>query len=129
MKRVQPGVRIKLAEARHGTNSPRCRRLRFARRIYFPNSSCPFRLVKPTTGGQLLPQDQIAEIDRQERRDLKRFDVDLGHQKTAKLLAWEIGSGQDSELQRFASDTLPNVLQHLDRAKALHAELTGAAIR
>ncbi len=53
----------------------------------------------------------------------------LDHQKTAQLLAWEIGSGEDAQLQRFAADTLPKVLLHLQAAQTLHAELTGAAIR
>jgi len=53
----------------------------------------------------------------------------VDHQKTAQLLAWEIGSGEDAQLQRFAADTLPKVLHHLKLAQAVHAELTGAAIR
>lgn len=53
----------------------------------------------------------------------------VDHQKTAQLLIWEIGSGEDAELQRFAADTLPKVLHHLERAKAIHAEITGAAVR
>ena len=51
------------------------------------------------------------------------------HQKTAQLLAWEIGSGEDAALQRFAADTLPKVMHHLSLAIEIHAELTGAAIR
>ena len=39
------------------------------------------------------------------------------HQKTAQLLAWEIGQGQNPELQRFASETLPAVLEHLRLAR------------
>lgn len=41
------------------------------------------------------------------------------HQKTAQLLAWEIGQGQNPELQRFASETLPAVLEHLRLARDL----------
>jgi putative membrane protein len=47
------------------------------------------------------------------------------HQKAAQLLAWEIGSGEDADLQHFASDKLPGVLEHLDMARALHAQLAG----
>ena len=53
----------------------------------------------------------------------------VDHQKTAQLLAWEIGSGEDAQLQRFAAETMPKVLHHLERAKVIHAELTGAAVR
>jgi putative membrane protein len=51
----------------------------------------------------------------------------IDHQKTAQLLAWEIGSGQDGELQRFAARTLPTVLEHLDMARQIYAQLTGEA--
>jgi putative membrane protein len=53
----------------------------------------------------------------------------VDHQKTALLLQWEINSGEDAQLQRFAADTLPKVLHHLQAAQTIHAELTGAAIR
>jgi hypothetical protein len=38
-----------------------------------------------------------------------------------------IGSGQDADLKTFAEEILPIVLQHLEMAQNLHAELTGAA--
>lgn len=41
------------------------------------------------------------------------------HQKTAQLLAWEIGQGHNAEIQRFASETLPTVLEHLRQARDL----------
>ena len=47
------------------------------------------------------------------------------HQRTAHLLEWEIGSGQDAELQKFASETLPVVFQHLQMAQSIAAQLTG----
>lgn len=50
------------------------------------------------------------------------------HQKTAQLLEWEIGSGEDAELQRFAAEILPTVLQHLERARTLAAELSAQVI-
>jgi putative membrane protein len=49
-----------------------------------------------------------------------------GHQKAAQLLIHEIGSGQHTAIRQFAADTLPRVMEHLDAAKALHGELTGA---
>jgi putative membrane protein len=49
------------------------------------------------------------------------------HQKTVTLLQWEISNGQDADLQRYAMQTLPIVLGHLEAAQAIVAELTGAA--
>lgn len=49
------------------------------------------------------------------------------HQKTALLLEWEIGSGQDGPLQKFASETLPTVMGHLRKAQFAAARLTGQA--
>jgi putative membrane protein len=48
------------------------------------------------------------------------------HQKSAQLLEWEIGSGQDPALKKFASAALPTVLQHLRLAQDLKTQLTGA---
>lgn len=64
-----------------------------------------------------------------EKLDGHQFDVAYvdgqvqDHQKTAQLLEWEIGSGQDMALKRFASETLPTVLQHLQMAQDLRAQL------
>jgi putative membrane protein len=51
------------------------------------------------------------------------------HQKTAQLLEWEIGSGQDARVRNFAMQLLPVVVDHLEHAQALQAELTGSAVR
>jgi putative membrane protein len=45
------------------------------------------------------------------------------HIKTVQLLTWEIGQGQHAEIQRFAVDTLPVVLAHLDMARSLAEQL------
>ncbi len=47
----------------------------------------------------------------------------VDHQKTAQLLAWEIGFGQNAEFQRFAAQVLPTVLEHLAMATRTQAEL------
>lgn len=47
------------------------------------------------------------------------------HQKTANLLLWEISSGQSAELTKYAADTLPTVMAHLEIAKQ-HAALRSA---
>jgi putative membrane protein len=49
------------------------------------------------------------------------------HQKTALLLEWEIGSGQDPRVRNFAIETLPTVMGHLEMAKRLLSQLTGAS--
>ena len=49
------------------------------------------------------------------------------HQKTAQLLEYEIGSGQDADLKSFASETLPVVLQHLQMAQRIQADIAGKA--
>ena len=53
----------------------------------------------------------------------------VDHVKTVQLLAWEIDSGQDAQLQRFAAETLPTVLHHLQLARQVHSELTGSVPR
>ena len=49
------------------------------------------------------------------------------HQKTVQLLLWVIASGEHADLQRFASDTLPDAVHHLQLAQTLLSRLTGAA--
>jgi putative membrane protein len=51
------------------------------------------------------------------------------HQKTAQLLEWEIGSGQDTRVRTYAMQMLPVVMDHLAHAQALQAEVTGSALR
>jgi putative membrane protein len=60
--------------------------------------------------------------------DLRYVESQIkAHQKTVQLLIHEVGSGQHTAVRQFAADTLPKVTQHLEMAKSLHAELTGAA--
>ena len=49
------------------------------------------------------------------------------HQKTAQLLEWEIGSGQDPQLKAFASQALPIVLRHLQIASNIELQLNATA--
>jgi putative membrane protein len=51
------------------------------------------------------------------------------HQKAVQLLEWEIGAGQDARMRAYAIQTLPLVMEHLQHAQALQAELTGSAVR
>jgi len=47
----------------------------------------------------------------------------VDHQKTAQLLEYEIGSGDNAELKKFASDILPTVFDHLRMAQSIAAEI------
>jgi putative membrane protein len=51
----------------------------------------------------------------------------IKHHKTAQLLEWEIGMGQNPQLVRFATATPPVVLEHLKTVQRLWSETTGAA--
>ena len=84
-----------------------------------------------------LPKGLDAEHDatRAELQSLNGKEFDLryvssqikAHQKAAQLLSHEIAAGQHTAVRQFAADTLPTVMQHLERAKDIHAELTGSA--
>lgn len=41
----------------------------------------------------------------------------IDHQKMVQLLSWEIGSGEYVELQNYAQQMMPVILQHLDLAR------------
>jgi putative membrane protein len=76
-----------------------------------------------------LDQEHKAMRDRLQAMNATEFDLAYlqgqvaDHQKTAQLLEYEIGSGQQVELKNFASEILPVVLQHLRKAQDLQAEL------
>lgn len=44
------------------------------------------------------------------------------HQKTAQLLQWHMGAGQQAPLQQVAMESLPTVLDHLAHVQAMLAE-------
>lgn len=78
----------------------------------------------------LLPDQEAMKA---KLNDLQGHDYDVAymagqitdHQRTAHLLEWEITGGEDANLQQFAMKTLPVVLEHLQLAQQIHAELTG----
>jgi putative membrane protein len=84
-----------------------------------------------------LPRDLDAEhaAVRKQLQALNGREFDLryiesqikDHQKAAQLLIHEIASGQHTGVRQYAADTLPAVMEHLDKAKAIHAQLSGAA--
>ena len=86
-----------------------------------------------------LPQpgepDEEHKTMRSQLEKLSGADFDLAyirgqvadHQKTAQLLEWEIGFGQDPQLKAFASEILPVVLRHLQMAANIELQLTATA--
>jgi putative membrane protein len=77
---------------------------------------------------ELDPEHKAARsrLEKLEGRDLELAYLALqvaDHQKTALLLTWEIGSGQNAALKAFAEKTLPVVLGHLEKAKTTLLEL------
>jgi putative membrane protein len=75
-----------------------------------------------------LDQDHKAARANLEKAGKATFDGDYlssqvqDHIKTAHLLEWEINSGQDANLQHFASAQLPIVLDHLQMAQDLQVQ-------
>jgi len=96
--------------------------------------------LKDVADKSKIPLPEALDPDHQKvRADLEKLDgaaFDLAylkaqvidHQKTVQLLIWEIGSGQDADIQRFAKMTLPTVLEHLQMARDLQAELQQAQV-
>jgi putative membrane protein len=111
----------------------------FARRMVDDHSMANDRLIGLAKEDGIAVPDELDEEHKAMRDRLNAAsgaDFDLAyvagqvadHQKTAQLLEHEIGSGQDIELIRYASDMLPVVLQHLRTAQEIQAELTGKAL-
>ena len=80
------------------------------------------------------PEDEAIR-ERLDKMQGDAFDRDYirrqitAHQETVQLFEYEIGSGQDSQLKNFASQTLPVLMEHLELAQTIDARLSGAAKR
>jgi putative membrane protein len=84
--------------------------------------------------GMVLPSELSAEHamlrSRLEGMEPATFDLTymraqiVDHQKTALLMQWEIDSGQQVALQRFAAANLPAVLEHLALARGIVDQLS-----
>ena len=77
---------------------------------------------------QVAPEHEVmrTELEAASGRSFDHIYIQgqlVAHQKTVVLLQYEIGQGQNAELQRFAAETLPVVLVHLERARGLTKEL------
>jgi putative membrane protein len=108
----------------------------FADRMLADHGKANDRLAElARKAGAALPETVDAEHAAMQQRleglsdtafDLAYVDGQIvDHQKTAQLLEWQIGAGQDAELKGFAADVLPTVLDHLRMAQQLKAELAG----
>jgi cytochrome c peroxidase len=76
-KPVQEGVRVKLAPGTTWDELAAMSPGEIRAQALLPQAFKPLPHVKQATGGQVLPDQQIDEIRRQEGRNLRRFDVDM----------------------------------------------------
>jgi putative membrane protein len=83
--------------------------------------------IDPPTGLDGEHQAMLHDLDGMAVADFElaymRGQV-VDHQKTVQLLEWEVGSGQEPDLQRFAGEVLPTVLDHLAMARGIVDELS-----
>lgn len=126
----------KLAESKG--QSPAVKR--FARRMLEDHSQANSKLATAARESGLEPPAKPSQEHEGMRSQLASLDGAafdhayvrgqvVEHQKTAQLLQWEMGNGQQAPLQRFAAGALPTVLDHLGHVNQLLAELTGAPAR
>jgi putative membrane protein len=102
----------------HGKSNAQLTQLAKQAGLSLPSEPTPDQLEVKQRLSTLNPADFDAEYMRAQVTD---------HQKAVQLLLWVIASGQNGDLQRFASGTLPNVVHHLQLAQTLVGQLTGAA--
>lgn len=76
-KSVQAGVRVKLPEGQTWDSLAALTPEQVREKGLFPAGFLPLPHVKQEEGGQVFPQFQIDEINEQEKRSLKRFDIDF----------------------------------------------------
>jgi len=106
----------------------------FAQRMVSDHGNGNERLAGIANKSSIPLPEELNPEHRAQREQLQALDgaaFDLAymqgqvaeHQKTTQLLIWEIGSGQDAELQQFAAETLPTVLEHLRVARETVAQL------
>jgi putative membrane protein len=110
----------------------------FAKRMIDDHSKSNAQLAQLTKQAGLPPPtepapDQLEMNQRLSALNPADFDAEYmrvqvtDHQKMVQLLLWVIASGENDDLQRFASGALPDVLHHLQLAQNLVSQLTGAA--
>nr|WP_298726202.1 DUF4142 domain-containing protein [uncultured Steroidobacter sp.] len=90
------------------------------------------KAVNPDLPRNLDPEHQAIrnELDRAQGQtfDLAYIAAQIqDHQRTANLLQWHISTGQNEPLRKYSIQTLPEVMDHLEQAKATYAALTQGA--
>ena len=71
---------------------------------------------------------KLAQLDKTDQFDAEYIASQIvDHQKAVTLLQWELGSGQDLEMQQFAATILPIVTAHLQMIQEIHAEIAMAS--
>jgi cytochrome c peroxidase len=76
-KPVQGGIRVKLPAGQTWDSLSQMTAEEVRARGLLPTGFLPLPHVKQATGGQVFPNNTIDEIQRQEARNLRRFDVDF----------------------------------------------------
>lgn len=76
-KAVQEGVRVKLPKGMSWDKLNNMTAMEIREQEVFPEGFLSLPHVKHETGGQVIPADQIDEINKLEKRNLKRFDVEF----------------------------------------------------
>ena len=76
-KAIQGGVRVRLPAGVTWDSLAAMPADEIRSRALLPAGFMPLPHVKQATGGQVFPDEQIEEVDRQEKRNLRRFDVDF----------------------------------------------------
>jgi putative membrane protein len=110
----------------------------FARQMVADHGKANQQLMQLAQAANLPQPGELDEEHKAMRGQLDKptgGDFDLAyirgqvadHQKTAQLLEWEIGSGQDPQLKNFAAQILPVVLRHLQMASSIEYQLTATA--
>ena len=106
----------------------------YAARMQKEHSSSGDRLLKAGKPAKMeVPRDLDPEHlrIRDELSKLSGIEYDKAyltaqiqdHQKTANLLLWHLSYGQNEDLLKYSSETLPVVLDHLEHAKREFAAL------
>ncbi len=76
-KKVQQGVRVKLPEGVTWEALAKMTPEEIKEKDVFPMGFRPLPHADHKTGGQVFPEEQIDAMQRLEKRDLKRFDIDF----------------------------------------------------
>ncbi|HEY1258834.1 MAG TPA: DUF4142 domain-containing protein [Stellaceae bacterium] len=106
----------------------------FGRDMVADHSKANDQLAKIARADNVAPPNQLDTEHRAARVMLEGasgsgFDLAYlrgqvtDHQKTAQLLEWEIGSGENAQLKALAANLLPVVFRHLERARGLAEQL------